>query len=501
MKTTTKMNHIGEEYKEIQAGQFDPEEIEEAGNSRSEYNIKELTDNVRKFGVLQPIILRPNPDGGYILVAGHRRIRAAIAAGLKTVPGRVLDISEEQAREVQTFENLHREDLNPMDEAAAFKTLLDQGDYNVAALAQRVDKSEAYVYRLINLLSLPEAARDAIRDGKLTPAHGHQLLRVPADKREEATEYALKPDWQEELPTLSDLTEHISNEYGTALDRACFDTAVCANCQHNSANQTMLFDAEGEGTCLQKTCFDAKTEAFDTELAETAAKKFKGMKYLGVKNSSSTYMRGKYMETTGKGTVVVKDELAKKPEIKDAMKKCPEKFAYFVKAGEHKAYAVITDKAFIAELFPSSDGPSQTPEEREAAERQQFIDDRISHAARVAFLKGKGEIPEELITDLLPNWFFGPLEAAVFDGLGIEDWNDKARKELDGKAALKVIWLEKMKPSIDEMKRTGVDIKAIKAEINKTAKADWAAELERRKAAKTKKKANSEDQDGAGDAE
>jgi ParB/RepB/Spo0J family partition protein len=500
-KTKKETASAGEGYKEIEVGNFNPDTLVNGDNARTNYDIKELAANIAKVGVLQPVILRQDPDGGYILVAGHRRVRAAIEAGLKIIPGRVLDLNEEQAREVQTLENLQREALNPMDEAQAFKQLLDNGGYNVKALAERVDKSETYVYRAISLLSLPEDVRDAIRDGRITPAHGHQLLRVPADKREEAAEEMLEADGS---LTVSELAEKIEQDYGCRLSGACFDKAACGTCQYNDANQKMLFDGAGqddEGRCTNTACFNEKTETFHNELADLSAKKFKGMKYLGQKTMSYGWIGGHSVYNIGKNTAVIKDELTKKPEIKEAMKKTPERFGFYVDTGEHKAFAVITDKALIAELWPSDRGPaSKTPEQREAEEKDAYFEMHTLKALVRELLVSTYSLHHNQAVQLVPDYLTASVKEAVTEALGLKDWSEVVPNDLDTNLIFKLLWLMKMDEntySVPELVATfksaiGLDLKAIKAAAQKTAKDNWKFELERRKTEAAVKKQNAD---------
>ena len=91
--------------------------------------LKELAENIKKVGVLEPVLVRRNGSEKLLLIAGSRRLEASKMAGLEVIPVRILEVGEKEALEIQAFENLHREDMSPMDEARAFKTLLDMGGY------------------------------------------------------------------------------------------------------------------------------------------------------------------------------------------------------------------------------------------------------------------------------------------------------------------------------------------------------------------------------------
>ena len=137
----------------------------------------------------------------------------------------MVEADEVAQADIQVLENLQREDLGPIEEARAFKKLLDEGKHTIEGLAKRVDKSVKYVTSSVRLLELPKSAVKAIEKGTLSPEHGHQILRAPVDKRETFTEYALAPKWgggSNVLPTIHDLTNEIERRLQKDLSKACF---------------------------------------------------------------------------------------------------------------------------------------------------------------------------------------------------------------------------------------------------------------------------------------
>jgi ParB/RepB/Spo0J family partition protein len=294
---------------EVFHGEVLIQKIEVRSNIRKHFNpaqMKELAANIKKVGILEPLLCRFNGNKqGYILIAGERRLRAAKEAGLVNVPIRVLDVNDQQAAEIQAFENLHRADLSPIEEARAFKMLLDAGKYQVADLAARVDKSTVYVYRAVSLLELGADMIAAIEEGEMTPAHGHQIMRLPKDKRAAVIKKALTPktDWisgrdedgddtQKSVKlgymTAKELQVQIDSEIGTRLCKAQFDTAkpyagevACSACPLNAANQGTLFDGAGEERCLNRPCFDKKTEQFYKDLEAEGKKKWPELTFVG----------------------------------------------------------------------------------------------------------------------------------------------------------------------------------------------------------------------------
>ncbi|MDM5287310.1 ParB/RepB/Spo0J family partition protein [Peribacillus frigoritolerans] len=137
--------------------------------------IEELKQSIMEHGILQPIIARKSIKG-YEIVAGERRYRAAKEADLKTVPVVVREMSEQQMMELAILENLQREDLNPIEEAAAYQTLLEKLEFTQEQLANRLGKSRPHIANHVRLLSLPEGIRRYISDGEISMGHGRALL-------------------------------------------------------------------------------------------------------------------------------------------------------------------------------------------------------------------------------------------------------------------------------------------------------------------------------------
>lgn len=144
--------------------------------------IAELADSIRKVGVLQPIIVRPE-GAGYQIIAGERRWRASRAAGLERVPVRVMATSETEALALALIENLQREDLNPVEEARGYRRLIDEYHMTQSELADRVSKSRSAVTNTLRLLDLPEDIQELLYRGQLTAGHARAILSVTDDDR------------------------------------------------------------------------------------------------------------------------------------------------------------------------------------------------------------------------------------------------------------------------------------------------------------------------------
>lgn len=144
-----------------------------------ESSLAELSDSIRELGVLQPLLLRPGDDGVYVLIAGERRWRAARRAGLATVPAVVRSTDDLSSVEQALVENLHREDLTALEEAAAYQQLIEDFGLTHEQVATRVGKSRATVTNVLRLLSLPPAIQHLLADGRLSAGHARALLGTP----------------------------------------------------------------------------------------------------------------------------------------------------------------------------------------------------------------------------------------------------------------------------------------------------------------------------------
>lgn len=165
----------------IHANRHQPRKVfdEEALNS--------LVESIRSLGVLQPVLVRPSEDAGqYELIAGERRWRAARRAGLQTIPAVVKTVEELGALEQAVVENLHRADLNPLEEAAAYQQLIEDFGLTQEQAAKRVGKSRSAVANLLRLFQLPPAVQRAISEGSLSAGHAKVLLSTPDRAYQEA---------------------------------------------------------------------------------------------------------------------------------------------------------------------------------------------------------------------------------------------------------------------------------------------------------------------------
>lgn len=144
-----------------------------------EESLTSLTASVRELGVLQPVLVRPAEDGTYELIAGERRWRAARRAGLDRIPALVRRIDDRASLEQAVVENLHRADLNPLEEAAAYQQLIEEFELTHEQVATRVGKSRAAVTNGLRLFQLPPAVQKLVADGRLAGGHAKALLGTP----------------------------------------------------------------------------------------------------------------------------------------------------------------------------------------------------------------------------------------------------------------------------------------------------------------------------------
>ena len=250
-----------------------------------EAKLAELADNIRQHGVLQPILLRPLPEGEagtYELVAGTRRYRASKLAKRENIPATVRELTDAEALELQVIENVQRVDVHPLDEAQGYVALIElQPDtYTVESIAARVGRSPAYVNGRLRLIQLIPEARQAFYEDKLTVAHAFEIARLqPNDQRRALQECfpqyrnaaAILKDKKAEATTVRELRAWIEREIHLDLTNAPFDpqdetllpkAGACARCPKRTGNNPLLFpEVRQKSTCTDRECYRAKVEA------------------------------------------------------------------------------------------------------------------------------------------------------------------------------------------------------------------------------------------------
>lgn len=145
---------------------FDPEKL------------KELADSIREHGVVQPIIIRPLEKGKYELVVGERRLRASQSIGMQKIPAVIKEFTNEQMMEIALVENIQRQDLNPIEEATAYKRLMEEFGMTQEKLSQRLSKSRSLIANMVRLLNLPQSIITNVATGEITVGHARTLLAI-----------------------------------------------------------------------------------------------------------------------------------------------------------------------------------------------------------------------------------------------------------------------------------------------------------------------------------
>lgn len=171
-------------------------------NAFSENSLLELVESVQQHGVLQPIIVRRRGDV-YEIIAGERRWRAAQKAGLRSIPGLIKEVNDEQSLESSIIENVQRENLNPLDEAEGYENLMTEFNLTQDQVAQKVGKNRSTVANILRLLGLPTEVKESIRKAKISAGHARALLALA------------RPNWV--LPVWKEIMEKKLNVRDTEL--------------------------------------------------------------------------------------------------------------------------------------------------------------------------------------------------------------------------------------------------------------------------------------------
>jgi ParB family chromosome partitioning protein len=363
-----------------------------------ETKLAELASNIRQHGVLQPILVRPLPGGEagfYELVAGARRFRASKLAKRETIPATIRELTDTECLELQLIENLQRADVHELDEARGYAALmqLQPDTYTVETLAEKIGRSEKYVYARLRLMQLVEEAQQAFYSGKLTVAHAFEIARLtPEDQRRALAECfphhrtttALLKDKKAEAVTVRQLREWIEREVHLDLTNAPFDTeddqllpaaGSCLRCTKRTGSNPLLFpEAIGpkKSICTDRTCYRAKVEA----LVQIRMKPLEasGEKPLRVSEAPSWQSNGRRPDVLYNGQF----RTAKKAE-------CP-----------HTKPAVVIDGASAGKILhvcrdekcpvhAQATRYQPTPEER-AARAKEALAERVERQTRVRIL-------------------------------------------------------------------------------------------------------------------
>lgn len=241
--------------------------------------MQELTDSVREKGILQPILIRPNGKG-YIIVCGERRYKAALNVQKELVdhdviPAVIRELSDEEALELQIIENLQRKDVHPMEEAVAFKSLIEKGK-DLKELAARIGKSEFYARQRIKLNDLSKAWQDVFYKNKIKLSHALQIATLAEKEQEQLYKAKVNKKMLDQGNWIIEFWPSDLEQLKRKLNKAPFDIkdatlqpmmGACTNCKFNSAVAILFPEDAKDPICGNASCFAAKcAKAFDNEL-------------------------------------------------------------------------------------------------------------------------------------------------------------------------------------------------------------------------------------------
>ena len=232
--------------------------------------LADLADSIREHGVIQPLLVRPLPTGGYQLVAGERRWRASRMAGLGEVPVVIRELSDHEAMELALIENLQREDLNPMEEALGYRSLMEEYQMTQEEVAKAIGKSRPAIANSLRLLALPQQVVDLIREGKLSAGHGRALLALEEESAIlEAAQTAVKKHWTvREIEKMAQSShkktkvstgpdkDHYYTELELALSQVLGRQVTITSKGKNRTLSIAFFDKEDLSALVSRLCGD-----------------------------------------------------------------------------------------------------------------------------------------------------------------------------------------------------------------------------------------------------
>jgi ParB family chromosome partitioning protein len=373
-----------------------------------EVKLAELADNIRQHGVLQPILLRPLPEGEagtYELVAGTRRYRASKLAKRESIPATVRELTDAQALELQVIENVQRVDVHPLDEAQGYAALIElQPDtYTVECIAARVGRSPAYVSGRLRLIQLIAEAKQAFYEDKLTVAHAFEIARLqPNDQCRALQECfphyrnaaAILKDKKAEATTVRELRAWIEREIHLDLTNAPFDpqdetllpkAGACARCPKRTGSNPLLFpEVRQKSVCTDRECYRAKVEA----LVQIQVKPLeeKGEKPLRVSHAPAWQGNGHAKDVLYEGQY-------RKAKAKG---ECPNTKAAVLIDGKGAGSIFHLCQAEKCEVHNRVTRYQPTPQEQ-AQRKKEALAERVEKLSRVRILEGiRKKLPDAL---------------------------------------------------------------------------------------------------------
>jgi len=174
IETTTETE---KDVKKIKITQIEPNKTQPRSDFDEE-KIVELSESIKEYGILQPIVVKLNKNGFYTIIAGERRWRASRIAGLKEIPAVIKDVSEQTEKEITLIENIQRENLNSLEEAAGIKELIEDYGLTQEEVAKKIGRSRTAVTNILRLLNLPDEIKELLKEEKITQGHARALLSL-----------------------------------------------------------------------------------------------------------------------------------------------------------------------------------------------------------------------------------------------------------------------------------------------------------------------------------
>ena len=237
--------------------------------SFSEESLQELADSIAQVGVLQPICVRPK-DEEFEIVYGERRYWAAERAGLKMIPVVVRELNDAEAEDAAITENLQREDVKPLEEAAAYSRALDSGRHTVESLVGKFGKSEAYIRSRLKLCALIDPLAELLDREEISVGVAIEIAKyddkIQQEVFDEHFSESCRSSWKN--ARIKEVARRLYQRYMTQLDTYRFDKSECRSCMSNTANQVLFRDCtDGCAGCQNMECMIRKNEAFLTQKA------------------------------------------------------------------------------------------------------------------------------------------------------------------------------------------------------------------------------------------
>lgn len=235
-----------------------------------EQSLSELADSIALHGLLQPIAVRPNSDGNYTIIAGERRWRASRMAGLDKVPVIIKEVDEKELKELALIENLQREDLNAVEEALGFKSLMDTYNLTQEQVSERLGKSRSAVANTLRLLSLNDKELEALRSGAISAGHARALLSCDDEEtREKMLSLALGGASVRELEKMSAAVKKQSGKKVSAKkEKSTFHSEVEILLKNELHRKVTVTEGKnGAGTLTLEFFSDDELKEFTRKLA------------------------------------------------------------------------------------------------------------------------------------------------------------------------------------------------------------------------------------------